>query len=380
MAQIDLMATRGDEIDNRFKSRQGAWFDWTMDEEEPQEDDMCNRFKSQKGAWFDWSMDEEEHKPGDCDVKKEDDSSINWADPRAWEKARTTGSSKPCEIKAPVQSASRQEHEESPNVPDVSAAVARTSEKSRKRSKQSAKTQRVVWCHEHCHKSHNDVWRKTLWRTCREHEASLVCHKKAAKFEAWLSCAKQPDYILVTDWREAKPCMEVISKGFKYAQMIVYCEAENTFRKATEWVKNLPPLAGPVCVVNGMEEVNAYLLESFAKELTTEAEVCLTPSTISECEGEPQANGLDTETTDQSEDEAMWSPSGVSFAPKADQVWVPCVPMLVPLIQVVAPVVAPVAAPAVNPIANVLGPVLSTYSAQDLSQALAEAMPDCYAD
>jgi len=366
MAQIDLMATRGDEIDNRFKSRQGAWFDWTMDEEEPQEDDMCNRFKSQKGAWFDWSMDEEEHKPGDCDVKKKDDSSINWADPRAWEKARTTGSSKPGEIKAPVQSASRQEHEESPNVPDVSAAVARTSEKSRKRSKQSAKTQRVVWCHEHCHKSHNDVWRQTLWRTCREHEASLVCHKKAAKFEAWLSCAKQPDYILVTDWREAKPCMEVILKGFRYAEMIVYCDTENMFRKASEWARSLPPEAGPVYVVNGMEGVDAHLMASLAKESKAEAEVCPTPSTTSECDG------MQTDTTDQSEDEGLQSPPGVLLASKVDQMWVPCVPVIVPVIQV--------AAPALNPVVDVLRPVFSSYSAQDLSQALADAMPECYTD
>jgi hypothetical protein len=200
-----------------------------------------------------------------------------------------------------------------------------------------------------------------------------VCHKKAAKFEAWLSSAVQPNYILVADWREAKPCIEVTSKGFKFSQMIVYCETDSTFRKASEWACQLPFEAGLVHVVNSMDAAETHLLELLAKQSKGESETCSTASTVSDCESELPPNGMDIAPADRSEEELVQPAEGVPLASTVEHMWVPYMSVIaVPVVQVVAP--------AVNPVMDVLRPVFSSYTAQDLSQALAEAMPECYTD
>jgi len=52
--------------------------------------------------------------------------------------------------------------------------------------------------------------RDMLRRCAEKHGADLVCRKKSFLFAQWLSKTKQP-YVLFTDWREVKGCLQAIS-------------------------------------------------------------------------------------------------------------------------------------------------------------------------
>jgi len=233
----------------------------------------------------------------------------------------------------------------------------------RKQEPRASKGQRVVWCHEHCHKSHNDARRKELWRLCRENGASLVCHKKAAKFEAWLGNTAQPNYILVTDWREAKPCMDIdiIKDRSMFTEMIVYCETEQIFKKASEWVSSLPVEAGRVYVASSIRDLDELLLILLNRQSEEQVHTPATPSTSSDIDSDYLETDSGTEGNDEPEFQIPIAAPSVQFIPV-------CVPVVVPV------------APAVSPVYQVLGPMLSSYSPAQLSHALEQAMPDCYMD
>lgn len=241
-----------------------------------------------------------------------------------------------------------------------------------------------------------------------------MCHKKAAKFGAWLSNTEQPNYVLLTDWREAKPCMDIISSSCKFIRMIVFCEMETTFRKAIEWVRHLPIEAGPVYVASTIEEVDAYLLESFAQDSQVHLEMSTTASSPSELDSDWQGMGVDADTRDQSGDELRRPGAFVSLASAVEHVWIPYEPMTSAPVHSMASAVEhiwlscehvpsatvehsmtlipheldmhsgtdmpPPMVSAENPMLHVLGLDLSSYTAQDLNRALEDAMPDCYTD
>lgn len=313
MALLDSPAHR--EINARFKSKRGAWFDWLMRESEP------------KDRGFEQRMD------------KKEGSHVTLRNTYVWQDARDI----PC----------------------------RREEQSNKMGcEQAALEFYVVWCHEHCHKSHNEAQKMRLNDLCCEHGASLVCHKKAAKFGAWLSSNEHPNYVLITDWREAKPCIDITSTGCRFAQMIVYCDTEVTFRKASEWAKRLPAEAGRVHAVKGMDGVEAHLWSACSEESNAESETCATASTPSEIDSDSQDHEVDADTASQSEDEIKQPSTHVLLAEQAPLQLLPV--MAAPVFQVVAP--------AFNPVLEVLGPVLFSYNLQDLKQALESAMPAYYTD
>jgi hypothetical protein len=103
---------------------------------------------------------------------------------------------------------------------------------------------RIVWCHERVHKRELEAERKALSEAARNAGASLVCLKKASKFDIWLSRARRPPYVLVTDWREAKPCLQAASVHPEWQRpclMVVAAEQRPLFERASQWVAALPP-------------------------------------------------------------------------------------------------------------------------------------------
>lgn len=72
----------------------------------------------------------------------------------------------------------------------------------------------LIWCHERSCKQENDGLRKTIGDLAEEHRGSLVCLKKAEKFAFWVSNANRQrlPYVLLTDWREVKLCMQTIAQ------------------------------------------------------------------------------------------------------------------------------------------------------------------------
>lgn len=380
--------------------------------EEQQQQEVNNRFRQKKGAWFDWLADEREAEDngwdfGELQTKKgKKDDTVNWADPVAWQKPKATVSNahlseaRPTTVTDPNPSekadlgisveeesstiftgetsedahstASTQEVQDECSPARKFVAEMRTQCKKpapqqeptvecHKKGSRGAQGQRVVWCHEHCHKSHNDVRRKELWRLCRDHGASLVCHKKAAKFETWLGNTLQQNYILVTDWREAKPCMDIgiMKEKAMFTEMIVYCENEQTFKKATDWASSLPFEASRVYVASSVFDLDKLLLELLSKQSEEQSPTLATPTTTSDI-GSDHGTDVETDVSDQTE-------FGVPMVAATVQFFPVCVPVI------------PVA-PAVNPVFQILGPVLTSYTAQQLNEALEQASPDCYMD
>lgn len=126
----------------------------------------------------------------------------------------------------------------------------------------SPKTWRVVWCHERCHKPDNEERRMQLNEATGTAGASLVCLKKASKYADWLRKGQRPAYILLTDWREVKPCLGFASQVALSNQptfTVVLCEEQSHFDRAQAWAEALPPRADPVHICKDLKFLEAFL-------------------------------------------------------------------------------------------------------------------------
>mmetsp|Transcript_90641 Transcript_90641/g.255548 ORF Transcript_90641/g.255548 Transcript_90641/m.255548 type:complete len:295 (-) Transcript_90641:55-939(-) len=69
----------------------------------------------------------------------------------------------------------------------------------------------LIWCHERCHKLDRASVREELWRMASAAGGRLCCMKKGQKYADWAKSsglAQGTPHVLLTDWREAKPCLE----------------------------------------------------------------------------------------------------------------------------------------------------------------------------
>lgn len=110
---------------------------------------------------------------------------------------------------------------------------------------------RLVWCHERCLKEENERLRKVLSEAARERGALLICLKKASKFEKWLVQEHRPPFVLLTDWKEVKPCTQIASLQAQPMQLsfaIAWCESELDFNRVSSWLRNQPARSYPVHV------------------------------------------------------------------------------------------------------------------------------------
>mmetsp|Transcript_73713 Transcript_73713/g.205864 ORF Transcript_73713/g.205864 Transcript_73713/m.205864 type:complete len:313 (-) Transcript_73713:883-1821(-) len=120
----------------------------------------------------------------------------------------------------------------------------------------------LVWCHERCHKQGCDGERAAITDTVQDAGATLVCLKKATRFSSWMKQAGQSPYGLLTDWREAKPCMEAIetcSPSDRPAFLVVYCELPRCRERATAWASARPCGATPVRILADLDHLSFCL-------------------------------------------------------------------------------------------------------------------------
>lgn len=127
---------------------------------------------------------------------------------------------------------------------------------------------RVVWCHERCHKRESEALRKELGDACRLVGASLVCLKKAGKFQDWLrggqrsGIRKPTPYVLVSDWREAKPCRDFLSQEHSSNRplfTVLLCDEGRHFERASTWARGLGSTSDPVHVKQDVNGVKQFL-------------------------------------------------------------------------------------------------------------------------
>jgi len=97
----------------------------------------------------------------------------------------------------------------------------------------------MVWCHERCHKPDLEGFREALRAAMVDAGGNLVCLKKATGLHRRVQNLQAMPFVLLCDWREAKPCMELLadnSYGWSHL-MIVYTEHMKQFKMASRWAE-----------------------------------------------------------------------------------------------------------------------------------------------
>jgi len=111
----------------------------------------------------------------------------------------------------------------------------------------------LIWCQECCHKQECKLERTVINDTAHDMGASLVCFKKAAKFAKCMEQFSQSSYGLLTDWKEAKPCLEAAEacppSARRPAFVVIYCQPPKCRDRATSWAVARPPGAIPVRIL-----------------------------------------------------------------------------------------------------------------------------------
>mmetsp|Transcript_108310 Transcript_108310/g.316849 ORF Transcript_108310/g.316849 Transcript_108310/m.316849 type:complete len:365 (-) Transcript_108310:379-1473(-) len=126
---------------------------------------------------------------------------------------------------------------------------------------------RLVWCHERCHKQESVPRRSLLSQLAAEAGASLVCLKKADKFAAWAAHAERPPFVLLTDWREAKPCLQALAPQPQHCRpllTVILADDAKQFERASLWAGSLPESTGSVHVFPDVDMTKHFLQEQMA--------------------------------------------------------------------------------------------------------------------
>lgn len=117
----------------------------------------------------------------------------------------------------------------------------------------------LVWCNEQCHKHALESLHQEIFEIVDRENGVLVRLKKAAGVGRWLSRAPRPDFALLTDWREAKPCMQILDENddFRRPRMtLVYVHGDKQFKQASRWAAKLPFFSeSPVYIIHYSTDV-----------------------------------------------------------------------------------------------------------------------------
>jgi len=123
----------------------------------------------------------------------------------------------------------------------------------------------LVWCHERCHKRESDALRMAVKEAAREAGGMLVCIKKANKFAMWLAeTQRQRPFVLLTDWREVKPCTEAVTQLRPQGCMgpaltVVLAEESRQFERASTWAQGFLPHSARVQVCQDIGPPKAFV-------------------------------------------------------------------------------------------------------------------------
>lgn len=72
----------------------------------------------------------------------------------------------------------------------------------------------------------------------------MHCLKKAKRFAAWLEAAvhQEMPYVLLTDWREVKPCLQVMARteSPRPFMIVVFLDEPLHLDRVLNWTRSLP--------------------------------------------------------------------------------------------------------------------------------------------
>jgi len=104
---------------------------------------------------------------------------------------------------------------------------------------------KVVWCNECCFKPGTKIQRQSMAMAARYAGGCLFCLRKAGDFEKWLAATQHSDYVLLTNWREVKPCIAALTERDATQQpfrIILQCDSPKELNKAHAWVQQYSTL------------------------------------------------------------------------------------------------------------------------------------------
>jgi len=98
----------------------------------------------------------------------------------------------------------------------------------------------VVWCNESCFKPDNIAQRQSMAMSVRDLDGALFCVRKARHLEKWLEEPKRSEYVLLTNWREVKPCIATLTQCDVTQQpytVILLCDTPTSLKRAFSWAQ-----------------------------------------------------------------------------------------------------------------------------------------------
>lgn len=94
----------------------------------------------------------------------------------------------------------------------------------------------LVWCCERCNKLSNSETKSAFQNIAERLGGRLHCLKKAQKIQTHsVKC----DYVLVADWRESKPLVDIFVQDpsmIRPAMMVILCSTLKSYENAIRWV------------------------------------------------------------------------------------------------------------------------------------------------
>jgi len=125
----------------------------------------------------------------------------------------------------------------------------------------------LVWCNEHIHKPQCDAQRIAVSTAVAQAGARLLCLKKGAQFNTWAAAASRPPFVLLTNWREAKPCIAAAQQHpWSYPVFtVVICDQHVQYMRARAWLENDQRLAQHVQVVDDSACPRLLVLEMLSR-------------------------------------------------------------------------------------------------------------------
>lgn len=121
--------------------------------------------------------------------------------------------------------------------------------------------------------------------------------KKANKFAMWLLTARCKPFILVTDWREVKPCLQVLEPQpmeKKPVFTMVLCDAsQNNYERAQQWASSLPPRKDPVHAVSSLDFLRSFTSTLGCKQKSLDARIFRASPDASNCPIKGFSDGTD---------------------------------------------------------------------------------------
>jgi len=124
----------------------------------------------------------------------------------------------------------------------------------------------LVWCYERSFKQECEQIKNAIEELVTPLGGELLRFKKAKTYETWATRSEHTDYILVTDGREAKPCVRILAGGCDILprRMAVWSEDPRQNNRLEKWAMafNKAGSKVPVKVISVIDQLAAVVRET----------------------------------------------------------------------------------------------------------------------